>query len=143
MKEKYHILLATLPPAIGAIIIQKQFVAGMTDKDKQETSMARSKTPLASVIILALVLGLLFALNPTMDDFTAWRSSQARRQATAGQTSGLVGVMKKGVGAIAGGLTGLASGFFERNDYLFFSTYSAGKKGDLYLGAARLFVKLR
>lgn len=105
--------------------------------------MARSKSPLASIIIIALVLGLLFALNPSMDDFTAWRSSQARREATSGQTGGLVGVMKKGAGAIAGAMSGLASGFFERKDYLFFSTYSAGKKGDLYVGAARLFVKLR
>lgn len=105
--------------------------------------MARMKSSLATVAILALALALLYALNPSFDDFVAWRSGQAQRQAGGGQTSGLAGVMKKGAGAIAGAMTGLVSGAFARTDYLVFSTYSIGKKGDLYLGVARLFVKLR
>jgi hypothetical protein len=105
--------------------------------------MARSKSPIATIIIFALLLVLLFALNPSMADFQAWRSGQAERQAGGGSASGLVGVMKKSVGAVAGAMTGMASGILERKDYLLFSTYSLGTKGALFLGAARLFVKLR
>jgi hypothetical protein len=104
--------------------------------------MAKSKSPLATIIILALAVVLLFALNPTMADFQAWRSGQAKAQAGSG--NGVIGMMKKGAGAIAGAMTGFVSGAYERGDYLIFSTYSlGGSKGDLYLGLARLFIKLR
>jgi hypothetical protein len=104
------------------------------------TGMASTKKGFGTMIIIALLLVLLYALNPTMDDFKAWRSGHAEREVSGKPASGLVGVMKKGVGA----MTGIASGFYERGDYLLFSTYSlGGKEGNLYLGVARLFVKLR
>jgi hypothetical protein len=105
--------------------------------------MAKSRKSFTVILIIVLAAALLVALNPTMSDFKAWRAGQAESQATSGDTTGLIGVMKKGAGAIAGGMVGLASGFYERNNYYLFSTFSAGKKGDLYLGAARLFIKLR
>jgi len=106
--------------------------------------MSKAKSPLATIVIIALVLVLLYALNPTRDDFIAWRTARAERAAGGAQSSGLEGVMKKGAGAIAGAMTGLVAGGFSRSDYLLCSTYSlGGKKGELYLGAARLFVKLR
>ena len=104
--------------------------------------MSTSKSsPLATIIIIALALVLLFALNPTTADFQAWRSSQAQRQVGGSQATGLIGVMQKGAGAIAGAMTALISGTYDRKDYLIFSTYSLGK--DEYLGIARLFVKLK
>jgi hypothetical protein len=106
--------------------------------------MAKTKSPLATIIIIILALVLLYALNPTTADFQAWRSGQAERSAGGSQTSGLLGVMKKGVGAIAGAMTGFVSAGYKRSDYLLFSSYSfGGKKGNLYLGIARLFIKLR
>jgi len=107
--------------------------------------MARAKSSLATIIIVALVLVLLYALNPTTADFQAWRSGQAQRQATSGTEKGtLKNAAGKLVGAVAGAMTGLVASNYKRADYLICSTYSlGGKDGDLYLGAARLFVKLK
>jgi hypothetical protein len=85
-------------------------------------------------------LVLLYALNPTKDDFIAWRSHQAQNQA-GGTSNSLIGVMKKGAGAVAGAMTGLVAGGYSRKDYLVCSTYSLS--GDSYLGIARLFIKLK
>jgi hypothetical protein len=103
--------------------------------------MAGSKSPIATLIIIVLALALLYALNPSTEDFQAWRSAQAQGQATSGDTSGLAGVMKKGAGAIAGAMTGLVSGGYKRHDYLICSSYSLGS--DRYLGIAHFFIKLR
>ena len=103
--------------------------------------MARAKSPLASVIIVALVLVLLYALNPTKEEFVAWRAAQAQSQAQGGAMTGLVGVMKKGAGAIAGAMTGGTASLFTPHNYLLFSTYSLGSNE--YLGIARLFIKLK
>ncbi|HET7839546.1 MAG TPA: hypothetical protein VFL04_07295, partial [Rectinemataceae bacterium] len=68
--------------------------------------MPRSKTsPVATLIIIALVLVLLYALNPTSDDFAAWRAAKASSQATSGGGTGLVQELKKGAGAVAGAMT--------------------------------------
>ena len=41
-------------------------------------------------------------------------------------------------------MTGFVAGGFKRQDFLVCSTYSfGGKDGDLYLGVARLFIKLK
>ena len=103
--------------------------------------MPKSRSPLATVILAALALALLYALNPTLADFQAWRSAQAQGEAATGKMTGLIGVMKKGAGAVAGALTGGGAGLYPRKDYLLFSTYSLG--GDNYLGIARLFIKIR
>jgi hypothetical protein len=107
--------------------------------------MAKSKNPLATIIIIALLAVLLFALNPTLADFKAWRSAQAQSQATAGTEKGtLKNAAGKLAGAVAGAMTGFVAGGFKRQDYLVCSTYSfGGKDGDLYLGVARLFIKLK
>ncbi len=103
--------------------------------------MARAKSPIATAIIIALLLVLLYALNPTTADFQAWRSGQAQRQASGGSASGLVGTLKSGAGKIAGAMTGLVAGGYKRSDYLICSSYSLGS--DTYLGVARLFIKLK
>lgn len=106
--------------------------------------MARKSSPIATLVIVALALVLLFALNPTTADFQAWMSGQAERSAGGSSTSGLMGALKKGAGAIAGAMTGFVAGGFTRRDYLIFSTYTLGaRRGELYLGAAHLFIKLR
>ena len=106
--------------------------------------MAKSKSSLATIVIIALLVVLLIALNPSLADFKAWRSAQAEEQAGGRSATGLLGVMKKGAGAVAGAMTGLVAGGFKRQDFLVCSTYSfGGKDGDLYLGVARLFIKLK
>ena len=102
---------------------------------------SHKSSPLATTIIIGLTLVLLFALNPTMAEFQAWRSAQAQRQAGGAQSSGLIGVLQKGAGALVGAMTGLISGGYARHDYLVFSTYTFGS--DEYLGVARLFFKLK
>jgi hypothetical protein len=106
--------------------------------------MARIRNSLATIIVGALVLVLLYGLNPSIEDFKAWRANQAVA-AAGGSNKDFVGVLKKGAGAMAGAMVGAMSGAFERKDYLIFSTYSvgAGKSRQVYLGAARLFVKLK
>jgi hypothetical protein len=103
--------------------------------------MARNNRNIGTVIIIVLALALLYALNPTTADFQAWRSAKAEREANSGSTSGLVGVMKKGAGAVAGAMTGLVGGAYQRKDYLICSSYSFGS--DRYLGIARMFIKLK
>jgi len=103
--------------------------------------MAETRKSLGTIILVVLAIVLLFALNPTKEDFIAWRSGRAQDQATAGTTSGLTGVMKKGAGAIAGAMTGLVATGVRRKDYLICSSYALGS--DRYLGIAHLFIKLK
>ena len=106
--------------------------------------MAKSKSSLATIVIIALLAVLLFALNPTLADFKAWRSMQAESQATAGTEKGILKDAGKIVGKMAGAMTGFVAGGFKRQDYLLCSTYSSGGNGgELYLGVARLFIKLK
>jgi hypothetical protein len=103
--------------------------------------MAKSSSPLATVIIVVLALVLLYALNPTREDFIAWRSGHARRDASSGAENGFIGTLKKGAGAVAGAMTGAVAGGYGRKDYLICSSYSLG--GDEYLGIAHFFIKLK
>ena len=106
--------------------------------------MAKSKSSLATIVIIALLAVLLFALNPTMPDFQAWKSTQAANM-VGGSTKDTIGVIKKGVGAMVGAMTGAMTGLqYTRQDFMVCSTYSSGGNGgELYLGVARLFVKLK
>jgi hypothetical protein len=106
--------------------------------------MAGSKRALGWIVIIALAGGLLIALNPTIDDFAAWRAASAQEPSASKGGSDVVRAFERGAKAIAGAMVGLASGAFERRSYLFFSTFgTGGSKGQLYLGIARAFVKLR
>jgi hypothetical protein len=109
--------------------------------------MAGSRRALGWILILALAGALLYALNPTLDDFVAWRVAQAQGSAVSQDSKGVARVLKQGAetiaGAIAGTMVGLASGAFVRTNYYLFSTFSTGPKGQLYLGVARVFIKLR
>jgi hypothetical protein len=103
--------------------------------------MAVNNKSIGTIIIVVLALLLLYALNPSKDDFIAWRSGQAQNQATSGAMTGVLGTLKQGAGAVAGAMTKIASVGFARHDYLICSTYSDG--GHLYLGVAKLFIKLK
>jgi hypothetical protein len=98
--------------------------------------MAKSKGGLTALIVIIAAIALLYVLNPSTEDFQAWRATQASGQGS-GESGGLAGVFKKGAGAVVGAISGL----YQRKDYVLCSTYSLG--GDLYLGAARLFFKLK
>jgi hypothetical protein len=94
-----------------------------------------------NAFIVALFAILLFALNPSSEDFQAWRSSRARDEATRGDMEGITGVMKKGSGALAGAVNGLVAGGYKRTDYFVCSSYSLGSES--YLGVAHLFFRLK
>lgn len=113
----------------------------LTKADNQrEYRMARSNSPLATMIIIALVLVLLYALNPTTADFLAWRSAQSEHEAPSGTMSDPIGTLKSGAGA--GAMKGMTVSFGPAHrDYLVCSTYSFGS--DHYLGIAYLFFKLK
>jgi hypothetical protein len=102
-----------------------------------------NKNSLGSIVIVALVLVLLAVLNPNTADFKAHLAAQASGQAAGKDAGGLVGALSKGAAAVAGGVASLAGSAFERKDYVLFSTYARGKSGPLYLGVAKLFLKLR
>jgi len=106
--------------------------------------LAESKRSIGWLVILALLAALLAALNPTMDDFKAWRSARAQDAAVSKDSTGVVRALEKGAGAVAGVLEELGSSAFERTNYVVCSAYSSGgSKGPLYLGVARIFIKLR
>jgi hypothetical protein len=106
-------------------------------------AMAGSRRALGWIVILALVGALLYALNPSIDDFAAWRAAEAQSSAVSKDSKGAARAFEKGAGAIAGAMVGLASGIFERRSFYLFSTFSTGPRGQLYLGIARVFIKLR
>jgi hypothetical protein len=113
----------------------------MGGRRRYTEAMAVSNKSVGTIVILALLLVLLYALNPSTADFQAWRSAQAQGQPASGDASGLKGVMRKASGAIAGAMTGLVAGAYKRTDYLVCSSYALGR--DRYLGIARLFIKLK
>jgi hypothetical protein len=106
-------------------------------------AMAGSRRALGWIVILALVGALLYALNPTIDDFAAWRAANAQSSAVSPESKGAAQLFEKAAGAVAGAMVGLASGAFERRNFYLFSTFSTGPRGQLYLGIARFFIKLR
>jgi hypothetical protein len=103
----------------------------------------KSRSGLTVAIIAATVVLLLLALNPSTEDFQAWQSTRVERSVSSGGERGLVGALKSGAGKVAGAIAGAVAGGFKRKDYLLCSTYSLGSKGELYLGIAHLFIKLR
>jgi hypothetical protein len=105
--------------------------------------MALSKNRLATSIIVVLALALLYALNPTMDDFAAWSAARARDSIAAGGSGEEAPLpsIASGAGEAAGAPIGIAADRSPRSDYLLCSTYSSGR--GLYLGVAGLFFALR
>ena len=104
--------------------------------------MKRNKG-LAAVVVAILALVIIALLNPTSEDFQSYLSAKAGK-ASGKSLEGLGGLLQKGAGALASGVAAMSASLYARKDYLFFSTYSAGKSGDLYLGIAKkLFIKLR
>jgi hypothetical protein len=109
-----------------------------------ESAMAESRRSIGWVVLLLLLAVLLIALNPTMEDFQAWRAADARSSAVSKNSTGIARALEEGAGAIAGAMVGVASGAFERTNYFIFSTYSSGgSKGPLYVGIARMFIRVR
>jgi hypothetical protein len=106
--------------------------------------MAESKRSIGWLVILALLAALLAALNPTMDDFKAWRAARAQDAAVSPDSTGIERAFETGAGAVAGLLEEIGSGAYRRTNYVVCSAFgSGGSKGPLYLGIARTFVKLR
>jgi len=102
--------------------------------------MAVNRNSLGTVAILVLAGVLLAVLNPTQADFKTFLAESQGRAAAAGDT-GLIGEIGKGVGTAVGGL---ASGLYKPRSYVLFSTFSSpGDKGSVYLGIAKLFIKLK
>jgi hypothetical protein len=106
--------------------------------------MAGSRRSTTWLILIALAVVLLVALNPSIEDFQAWRAKTAQDSVVSPNSTGIARALEEGAGAIAGAMVGIASSAFERTNYFVFSTYSSGgSKGPLYLGIARMFIRLR
>jgi transposase len=107
--------------------------------------VANSKNAIGTLAIIILAAILLFVLNPSQADFAAHLAKSGADSVTkSGSSGGLGGVLKQGAAALASGVGSIASAAFRRADYLAFSTYSSpGSKGSVYLGIAKLFIKLK
>jgi hypothetical protein len=100
------------------------------------------KSLIGLVLIIAVVGGLLFVLNPDMDDFGVFMQNKGSAQ--AGQNS--TGPLSKLASGIAGSVSGLVAKAYTRKDYIVFSTFTMGKASapsDQYLGIAKLFIKIK
>jgi uncharacterized iron-regulated membrane protein len=94
------------------------------------------------LLILAILAGALYVLNPTKDDFVNYYQNKVE-SASAGKASGAVGAVVSGVARLAGGAS---ASLFSRDDKLFFSVYSLGPASnptDQYLGVAKFFIKTK
>jgi len=83
-----------------------------------------------SLIVLAIAIIGLFALNPTMADFKAYQKKK-----TASSIGGLIG---KAAGEIS-------TAFFDRANYGIVSVFYTGKQDAMknrYLGIAKIFIPL-
>ncbi|HAE22308.1 MAG TPA: hypothetical protein DCG47_08305 [Spirochaetaceae bacterium] len=100
------------------------------------------KSLVGLVLILAVIGGILFVLNPDMDDFSLYMQNRASAQASQNNT----GALSKLASGIAGSVSGLVAKAYTRKDYLVFSTFTMGKASapsDQYLGMAKLFIKIK
>jgi len=102
--------------------------------------MARRSNGLFGGLLFLLVFLLLVALNPTKDEFIAWMSAHQAAASTRNGGTGLIGSIGKAVGGMVGSVQG---GTFTRSNYAFFSLYSGPGGKTVYLGAAKLFIKLK
>lgn len=94
------------------------------------------------LLVLAIVAGALYVLNPTKDDFVKYYQNKLE-SASVGKASGAGATIASAVAKLAGGVTGT---MFSRDDKLFFSVYSLGpasKPTDQYLGVAKFFIKTK
>jgi uncharacterized iron-regulated membrane protein len=94
------------------------------------------------LLILAVLAGALYVLNPTKDDFVAYYQNKLE-SANTGKASGALGNVVSGVARLAGGAS---ASLFARDDKIFFSVYSLGpasKPTDQYLGVAKFFIKTK
>jgi hypothetical protein len=94
------------------------------------------------LLILAILAGALYVLNPTKDDFVKYYQNKTEA-ASSGKASGALGGVVSGVARLAGGATGA---MFARDDKLFFSVYTLGpasNPSNQYLGVAKFFIKTK
>jgi hypothetical protein len=90
------------------------------------------------LLILAVLAGALYVMNPTKDDFVKYYQNKTEA-ASSGKAGGLV----SSIARVAGGATGA---MFARDDRLFFSVYNLGPASNptnQYLGVAKFFIKTK
>ncbi|MGO8694942.1 MAG: hypothetical protein ACLQMF_14870 [Rectinemataceae bacterium] len=102
--------------------------------------MAKRSNGLFSGLLFLLVFLFLVALNPTRDEFIAWMSAKQADAAAGEATSSLIGEIGKGAG---GAVEVIEGGVFHRHSYTLFSLFSKDGGKVVYLGAAKLFVRLK
>jgi hypothetical protein len=103
-------------------------------------TMAKRSNGLFSGLLFLLVFLFLVALNPTRDEFVAWMSARQANTVSHNAGSGLIGQISSGEGGVAGTIEG---GTFRRHNYGFFSLYSRSGGKTVYMGVAKLFIRLR
>ena len=90
------------------------------------------------LLLLAIIAGALYVLNPTKEDFITYYQNKTEA-ASSGKAGGLV----SSIARVAGGATGA---MFTRDDRLFFSVYRLGpasNPSNQYLGVAKFFIKTK
>jgi hypothetical protein len=104
----------------------------------------KRKRGIGSVIVLIALLGLLFALNPDMDDFASYYQKRVAAS-TAKSTGG--GTIGKALSSAAGGLASFsAKNLFERQNLFLASTYTLSSRNtaqEQYLGIAKIFIPIK
>jgi hypothetical protein len=91
------------------------------------------------LLILAVLAGALYVLNPTKDDFVTYLQNKAEAASGENTNSAIGNLISDGVGAIKAAV-------FTRDDRLFFSVYNLGPPSnptDQYLGVAKFFIKTK
>jgi len=102
--------------------------------------MAQRSNGLFTGLLFLLVFLLLVALNPTRDEFAAWMSARQAVSSSQGVHTGVLSALGKAVGGMAGSVQG---GTFRRHNYAFCSIFESPSGRTVYLGVAKLFIKLR
>jgi len=92
------------------------------------------KGGIAAIVIIALVLIILGLTNPTMADFRQHLQTQARSQV------GDKGIFSDAAKGIAGGVAGISSAAYYRQNYLIFSLFKEkGSDRTAFVGLGKFF----
>lgn len=95
------------------------------------------------LIMIVLVIGaVLYFMNPSSDDFSAYLQTRAQSEAKSNSSVEAEKIAMAIAGKVAGGVALL----YKRADHVFYSTFTLGpasKPSERYLGVAKLFIKIK
>lgn len=95
------------------------------------------------ILVVVVVGGGLYLLNPTMEDFTVFYQNRQAAETSKNVSGGLgnaISNLARGAAALAANIA------FSRDDKLLFSVFRLGpadNPSEQYIGIARMFIKTR